>query len=159
MILVDTREQAPFAFRGYDVNLETATLPVGDYSIPGFIDRVAIEKKSLGDLISYLLGSNRERFEKELARGRTYDLFCIVVEATLADVFNGKYHSDMKPHSALQSIIAFMVRYRAGVLWCGNRSGAEYMTYWLLAKYLREIEIRYQQAMKGQKNGEKEKAA
>jgi len=78
-ILIDTREQAPFTFQGYDVDPEPATLPVGDYSLPGFEDRVAIERKSLEDLISCLMGSNRDRFERELYRGRHYDLFAVVV--------------------------------------------------------------------------------
>jgi len=69
----------------------------GDYSLPGFEDRAAIERKSLNDLIGCLMGSNRQRFERELARGRHYDLFAVVVEASLADVSQGRYRSDMKP--------------------------------------------------------------
>ena len=83
-ILIDTREQAPFTFQGYDVDPETATLLVGDYSLPGFQDRAAVERKSLNDLIGCLMGKDRERFERELARGRHYDLFAVVVEASLA---------------------------------------------------------------------------
>lgn len=158
-ILIDTREQAPFAFQGYDVDLAPATLPTGDYSIPGFEDRAAIERKSLEDLVGCLMGSNRQRFERELARGRHYELFAVVVEASFADVAHGRYRSEMKAHSALQSIITFQVRYQVPFLWCGNRAGAEYMTYSLLAKYLREISERYKQAMKGQNNKERGMAA
>jgi DNA excision repair protein ERCC-4 len=150
IILIDTREQAPFAFQGYDVAPEKATLPCGDYSLPGFEDRAAIERKSLDDLVGCLMGSNRARFERELARGRHYDLFAVVVETSLADVSQGRYRSDMKPQATLQSIITFQVRYRVPFMWCGNRAGAEYMTYSLLAKYLREIGERYKQATKGQ---------
>lgn len=149
-ILVDTREQNPFTFTGYEVDPEPATLPVGDYSLPGFEDRAAIERKSLDDLVGCLKGSNRERFEKELARGRAYDLFCVVIEAPLSDVSQGKYHSDMRPQAALQSIIAFMVRYRVPFVWAGSREGAEYVTYSLLSKYLREIAERYKRATKAQ---------
>lgn len=147
-ILIDTREQAPFTFQGYDVDPEPATLPVGDYSLVGFEDRAAVERKSLDDLVGCLMGSNRERFERDLARGRHYDLFAVVVEASLADVSLGCYRSAMKPHSALQSIITFMVRHRAPFMFCGNRAGAEYFTFWTLAKYLRELEERYKQATK-----------
>ena len=156
-IFIDTREQAPFTFKGYDVAPETATLPVGDYSLPGFQDRAAVERKELNDLIACLMNGNRERFERELARGRHYDLFAVVVEASLADVSQGRYRSDMKPQAALQSIITFQVRYRIPFVWAGNRTGAEYMTYSFLAKYLREIDERYKLAVKGQH--EKEKAA
>lgn len=83
-ILIDTREQAPFTFEGYEVELKTATLPVRDYSLPGFEDRAAVERKSLDDLVGCLMGKDRERFERELVKGRAYDLFAVVVEATLA---------------------------------------------------------------------------
>lgn len=149
-ILVDTREQAPFSFRGFVAHPEPAALPVGDYSLPGFIDRVAIERKEVNDLISCLMNSNRQRFEKELARGRAYDLFAVVVEASLADVSQGRYKSEMKPHAALQSIITFQVRYRVPFVWAGNRAGAEYFTFWTLAKYLRELEERFKAATKAQ---------
>jgi ERCC4-type nuclease len=71
-ILIDTREQEPYTFTGYEAATETATLPRGDYSLPGFQDRAAIERKSLNDLIGCLMGKDRERFERELARGRHY---------------------------------------------------------------------------------------
>ncbi len=153
-ILIDTREQAPFSFRGYDMDPEPATLPTGDYGLPGFEDRAAFERKSLNNLVGCLKGSNRERFEREFARGRHYELFVVVVEASLGggDVSQGHYCSDMKAHSALQSIITFQVRYRVPFMWCGNRAGAEYMPYFLLAKYLREIGGRYKMATKTQEN-------
>lgn len=148
-ILVDTREQKPFTFRGYEAHPEPATLPIGDYSLSGFTDRVAIERKDLNDLVSCLMNGNRDRFERELARGRHYDLFAVVVEASLADVSQARYRSDMRPQAALQSIITFQVRYRVPFMWAGNRTGAEYMTYSFLAKYLREIRERYKMAVKG----------
>lgn len=137
-ILIDTREQQPLSFTGYEVDPEPATLPVGDYSLPGFEDRAAIERKSLNDLVGCLMGKDRDRFERERARGRHYGLFAVVV-ASLADVSQGRYRSEMKPQAALQSIITFQVRYRAPFIWCGNRVGAEYITYGLLSKYLKEI--------------------
>jgi ERCC4-type nuclease len=124
-ILIDTREQNPFTFQGYDVTPETATLTVGDYSLPPLQYQAAIERKSLDDLVGCLIGSNRERFERELARGRHYDLFAVVVEASLADVSQARYRSAMKPQAALQSIVTFQVRYRVPFMWCGNRAGGQ----------------------------------
>jgi DNA excision repair protein ERCC-4 len=149
-ILVDTREQAPFTFQGYEVDPEPATLPCGDYSLPGFEDRAAVERKSLNDLVGCLMGKDRDRFERELARGRHYDLFAVVVEASLADISQGQYRSDMRPQAALQSIITFQVRYRLSIVWAGNRKGAEYVTHSLLSKYLREIGERYHAAIMAQ---------
>jgi len=104
------------------------------------------------------MGKDRERFERELKKGRAYDLFAVVVEAPLSDVSQGRYRSEMKPHAALQSLIAFQVRYRLSIVWAGNRAGAEYLTYSLLSKYLREMEERYKQAVRAQ-NGQHPRAA
>jgi ERCC4-type nuclease len=149
-IIVDTREQLGYDFQGYDVNLETAALPTGDYSLKGFEDRVALERKSIDDLVSVLMNDNRIRFEKELARGRHLEIFHVVVEASLADVAEGRYTSAMRPHSALQSILAFTVRFGTSFIWAGSRRGGEYVTFWLLSKYLRELQERFKAATKSQ---------
>ena len=50
-VIVDSREQAPFPFRGprYEgVTVEVGTLSVGDYSLAGLADKVAVERKELG---------------------------------------------------------------------------------------------------------------
>ena len=63
-LLIDTREQKPFSFERYQVEIERATLPAGDYSLPGFEQCVAIERKELNDLIGCLC-TGRERFERD----------------------------------------------------------------------------------------------
>jgi ERCC4-type nuclease len=148
-ILIDTREQLPFSFTRFPgVETERATLPAGDYSLPGFEDRIAIERKELNDLIACLMNGNRDRFERELSKLRFFDLAAVVVESSLDDVSKGRYRSEMKAHAALQSIFAFQVRYRVPFIWAGNRAGAEYVTYSLLEKYMAEIEKQYHQAAK-----------
>jgi ERCC4-type nuclease len=146
-ILIDTREQLPSDFTRYGAITERATLPVGDYSLPGFEDKVSIERKAIDDLISCLMGG-RDRFERELAKGRYYDLFAVVIEGSMEDISHGRYRSNMKPQSALQSVFAFQVRYRVPFIWAGNRAGGVYATHSLLSKYLYEIEQRYKQATK-----------
>jgi len=95
------------------------------------------------------MGSNRERFERELIRGRHYDLFAVVVEASLADVSNGRYRSEMKAKSALQSIITF--RCVTGSHSCGQATGRGGVCYPRpIIKYLREIGERFKQAVKAQ---------
>ena len=142
-ILTDTREQLPYTFENYPVQIGRAALTVGDYSLAGFQDRIAIERKSLNDLIGCLTGTNRIRFEKELARAGSFERFAVVVESDIQDVSAGHYVSKMQPHAALQSITAFYIRYGIPFLFCGNRDGAEYMTFSILQKYYYEIEKRF----------------
>lgn len=118
-IIVDSREQTPFAFRHerYAVEVEAGALTVGDYSLAGLEDRVAVERKNLPDLVM-CLGRERERFEWELQRGRALDAFAVVVEAGWADLAGGRYRSRLNPHAACQSVAAFMVRYGAPLPLC-----------------------------------------
>nr|MDA3831832.1 ERCC4 domain-containing protein [Spirochaetales bacterium] len=142
-ITIDSREQAPYSFSRWPVTIHRAGLSTGDYSLPGFDDKAAIERKSLDDLVGCLMGKNRHRFERELMRGRVLDLFVVAVEADLTDLARGRYRSLMKPQAALQSITAFYIRYGVPFLFCGSRAGGEYMTYSLLSKYDYEIQKRY----------------
>lgn len=145
-IITDTREQRPYSFENYGVQVIPGTLQTGDYSLPGFEDQVAIERKSLNDLIGCLKGKGRERFEKELSRARSYEFFAVVVEADLRQISTKQYHSAMPPHSVIQSLAAFHVRYGVPFLFCGNRAGAEYMAHSFLSKHLYEISKRFEQA-------------
>ncbi len=141
VVLVDTREQHPFTFERYpDVTVEHGSLPSGDYSTAGFESVIAFERKELDDLIACLQGKNRDRFERELARGSGMPHFAVLVEATLEDIGHGRYRSNMKTKAALQSIFAFMIRYRVPFLFCGSRRGAEYVCHSLLSKFMVELE-------------------
>ena len=81
IVIVDTREQAPFDFTHFpDVETRRDTLATGDYSLSGFESVIACERKELNDLIACLQNGNRERFERELARGSALHRFCVLVE-------------------------------------------------------------------------------
>jgi len=143
IVIADTREQRPYDFTGYDVQIIQAGLPAGDYSIPGCESIVAIERKTLDDLINCLMVKNRDRFERELGRLRPYHVSAVVVEASWEDISRGRYTSNMNPQSALQSVIAMQVRHNVPFMLCGDRSGAQYVTHGLLSKYAYEIGKQY----------------
>jgi ERCC4-type nuclease len=147
-VVIDTREQVPFTFGGYACEVQAGTLTTGDYSLAGLEYRVAVERKSLDDLMGCLVGDGRERFERELARARGLDAFCVVVEASFQDMAEGRYRSRMKPHAALQSILAFQVRHGCQFVWAGTRAGAEYATFHFLRHYLREAQERLKAVVK-----------
>ena len=146
IILQDNRENLPYLFDRWPVEVKAATLKTGDYSLPGFTDQAAIERKSLDDLIGCLTGSNRSRFERELSRARSFELFVVIVESDLSQISNKQYHSVMNPDAVLQSIVAFHIRYGVPFLFAGDRCGAEYLTYSLLQKFLYEIQKRFKYA-------------
>ncbi len=146
-ILVDTREQRPFTFERYDVQIQPGTLTVGDYSLAGLQDKVAVERKSLPDLVG-CLGRERERFERELQRGAALDAFAVVVEGSWSDLANGNFRSQLNPHAACQSTLAFMARYRVPFLFAGSRPAAEYSVWGFLRQYLEGARKRWASIVK-----------
>ncbi|MDL2266995.1 ERCC4 domain-containing protein [Desulfovibrio sp. OttesenSCG-928-G15] len=141
-IIIDSREQAPYQFSRYpDVTVQAATLVTGDYSLHGLQDRIGLERKTLDDLAGTLT-KGRDRFQRECERGRGLEYFGLIIEASMEDVRNHNYRSQMTPQSLLQTLATYSVRYGLHVHWCGNRAGGEYMVYSLLQKYLREAETR-----------------
>ncbi len=139
-IIIDTREQAPLSFT---LPSERGTLPTGDYSVKGLEGFIAIERKAPDDLVGCLKNGQRERFERELARGRGLDYFALVVEADLPALAHGNYRSDMHPRAVIQSLMAFSVRYRLPVFFCPGRDYAARVVESLLLKYTREVEKRW----------------
>lgn len=133
-VIVDTREQQPFAFDGdtyADTTVEKGTLTVGDYSLAGLTELVAIERKSLPDLVM-CLGRERDRFKNELLRGRALQFFAVVCEGSWKQLSTGDYRSQLKPKSAVQSVAAFMARYNIPFFFAESRRAAEYITWsWL----------------------------
>ena len=154
-IIVDSREQAPFAFEHdrYGVQIQQGALTVGDYSLVGLTDKVAVERKELSDLV-LCLGRERERFERELQRGAALDAFAVVVEASWADLAGGNFRSQLNPHAACQSTLAFMARYRVPFLFAGSRPAAEYSVWGFLRQYLEGARKRWASIVKAHGEGE-----
>lgn len=148
-IVIDSREQIPYGFappRYADVEVVRDSLSTGDYSLIGMTDLIALERKSLSDLTGTLT-TGRDRFRRECERGRGLQYFGLIIEASIDDVRNHNYRSQMTPQSLLQTLAAWSVRYGLHVLWAGSREGGEYLTHALLQKFLNEQETRLKAVM------------
>lgn len=147
---MDSREQIPFDFQHEKYAgtvIEAGALDTGDYSLAGLTDRVAVERKALPDLVA-CLARERERFERELQRAAALDAFAVVVEASWAELAAGQYRSQLNPHSACQSVLAFTCRYRIPFIFSGSRAGAEYVTWGFLRQYLESARKRWRSIVK-----------
>jgi DNA excision repair protein ERCC-4 len=113
-ILVDSREQDPLIFHRF--KSVSAPLTTGDYSIAGFSEIFAVERKTIGDLIGCCVGDNRERFERELHRLRGYRFKRLLVVGDRSSIEGGYYRSRISPLSVLGSLSAFEVRYDCPVV-------------------------------------------
>jgi ERCC4-type nuclease len=121
---IDTREQLPFDLS--PLGIEFGTLDAGDYSVCGLEHLIAIERKSLPDLIC-CCGTERGRFERELQRLLSYQTRCVVVEASWHDLESGGWRSKLTPQSATGSVLSWIGQ---GVpfLFAGNREAAQRAT-------------------------------
>ena len=103
--IIDTREQLPLDLAPLQV--VRGTLATGDYSVRGLEPIVAIERKSLSDLIG-CVGQDRERFEREIQRLLSYPCRAIVVEASWSDLERGGWRGRITPQAALGSCLGWI---------------------------------------------------
>jgi len=138
MILIDNREPSPSPWENYfSVPTVRGTLGTGDYSLVACEHLVAVERKTLSDLIGCLC-TGRDRFERELARAQAIPHFWVICEGSYQEILNGDYRSQMNPQSAFQSIVALMARYRIPFLMAGDAKTAAKLCESLLSKWFRE---------------------
>jgi len=150
LLIQDTREQrglGPF----FKNSWQKGTLEVGDYSVAGLENRISIERKSLADLLGSLT-HDRKRFEKELAKTRSFDRFFVVVEGLLSTILFGRFNpscvenfDDLAPITSMadpraiwESIAAFNVRY-CPFIFAENQEVAAALVESILLKYAREF--------------------
>ena len=136
-IIQDSREQCPFRFEGFNAVVTVGALEAGDYSLAGFERRVAIERKSIQDLVGCLTGE-RPRFERELQRLKAMDAAAVVVEQPQSVLRLGHYRSAMPAESAWQSVIAFSMRFRVPFWFCDSRADAERVAFDFLRHFHRD---------------------
>ena len=153
-IIVDTREQNAYNFSGYSVEIMPGTLTSGDYSLAGFTDLVAVERKELSDLLGCLT-HDRPRFTRELERLRGFEAAALVVEAPYSTIASGSYRSKIDPDAATQSLVSIMANYRLPVFFANSRADAEFFTYNFLRHFLRHAEQRYKAIEKQKQSAEK----
>ena len=132
-IIVDTREQLPYTFDEHPTMIQK--LDTGDYSLQGFEDDFAVERKELGDFLN-CVGQHRERFVRELERGRDLRRLYVVVEATIREIAHELYISKINPNSVFGSVVAWESRNDSiRFLFAGDRELGEKMTRTILFRH------------------------
>ena len=126
-IVIDTRERKPYKFYGQDVVRKK--LDTGDYSIEGFEDVFAVERKAKPDYLRSI-SHTRENFEHEVQRGSKMDEFEVVVEASEEEIRAGDYRAEVPPLSAINTAKAWSRsdRYDVPFTWAGSRAAGKALT-------------------------------
>jgi DNA excision repair protein ERCC-4 len=118
--IIDNREQTPLDLA--PLQTVRGTLQTGDYSVSGLEHVIAVERKSLPDLVQSC-GRERSRFSEELERLMAYPVRAIVVEATWRDLEAGGWRGSMTPAAVKGSVMGFIAM---GIPVClvGNHAAA-----------------------------------
>lgn len=118
--IIDTREQSPLDLTPLQSVL--GTLATGDYSIRGLEHVIAVERKSLQDLLG-CVGGQRDRFDREVQRLLAYPVRALVVESDWSTVEQGDWQRDVTPSAVLGSLLGWIAS-GLPVLLCGDRERA-----------------------------------
>jgi ERCC4-type nuclease len=128
VILIDTREQDPYLFFGYECFVERQGLKTGDYSLQGYESRVAIERKSKDDLFRSL-GKDRERVKREFERLSEIEFTAWVIEETWEGIEESPFRSRMNPSSVRNTIFSWSLKYNVIPILASDRREAERLTF------------------------------
>ncbi len=118
--IVDSREQRPLDL--LPLKMIGGSLATGDYSILGLEASIAIERKSLPDLIG-CVGQERERFDRECQRLLGYPTRAIVVESSWAELERGDWRSKVTAQAALGSVLGWIAM-GIPIIFAGDRERA-----------------------------------
>ena len=147
--LVDTREQMPFPLALNHPNwIESerrVALPTADYSVEGMEGLLALERKSLPDLLG-CIAADRERFLAVCARLAEFRWKGIIIEATYEDIKSGwpdqNIPTEVHPNSVIGTIDAIEAKWGIPIIYTSvNRALAteraaswlsKHFTYWWL---------------------------
>lgn len=103
--IIDTREQLPLDLS--PLATKVGTLVTGDYSVAGLENHVAIERKSLPDLLA-CCGRERDRFDREVQRLLAYPVRVLVIESRWAEIERGEWRSQLKPQHVVGSLVGWI---------------------------------------------------
>ena len=137
-IVIDTREQRPYIFKGHPIVQDN--LKVGDYSIRGFENQIAIERKQAEEIYGNF-GHGRERFMKECELLSTYERACIIIENDLSRLISPPeytkrmYKMKLKKSHIVGALAKLIGEYGIPVIFASGRREANELTYAILKQY------------------------
>jgi len=126
-ILIDTREQDALPITAYPT--APGTLTSGDYSFAGGEHWLAIERKTIADLVRSLT-TERPRFLRELERLRGYRFARLLVIGYPGEIEQGHYRSRVAPQAILHSLWSIEAKYIPVVFAPTPAAGAALVERW-----------------------------
>ncbi len=147
VVIVDTREQAAYSFERFDnwiAGSERRKVAAGDYSIEGMQSLLAVERKSLADLIRTTI-HERSRFFRQCAKLAKLRWKAIFVEASYEDVksyYDDDLQTEAHPNAVSGTLDAVEAKFGIPVIYTSRNIAlaeeklaswlSKHFTYWHL---------------------------
>lgn len=149
VVLVDTREREPFPLHANHPNWiggeQRIALKTGDYTMEGMESLLALERKSLADLVACTV-TYRRRFLTACARLARFRWKAILVEATFEDIKGGfeafDIPSGVHPNAVCGTLDAIEAKFGIPVIYTSTIQNlateraaswlSKHFTYWWL---------------------------
>ena len=139
-IIVDTREQQPWIFKGYAT--ANRKLDAGDYSIECLENLFSIErKKSVSEIANNIVES---RFKDAIARLAEHKYSFLLLEFDIQDVLQYPIGSTLprrlwnkvkvKPAFIMKHVLDWQLKHNINVVFCGNSDNAEKVAEYIFKK-------------------------
>lgn len=133
IVIRDTRERSGhgWTFKKYDTCLgqQIDTLKTGDYTLRGFENVLAIERK--GRVTEFINNLGQKRFYAELDRLELIPFSFVICEFTMEDLIKFPEGSGISPYKwryikltgkvALKLLIEIQMKYKTKFLFCGSK--------------------------------------
>lgn len=143
MIIVDTREKQPYAFKE---DFVVAKLDTGDYSIEGYENIFTVDRKAT---VSELAGNlTTARFKRELERMSKIKHSYLLLEFSFDDILRFPYGSDIprkrwkylkvKAPFIISALSTISLLYGVHVIYAGNRDNSFDILNSLLKNFRRQ---------------------
>lgn len=105
--IIDTKEKQPLPLEQHGLNVIRKSLPFGDYTLLGLEQYLAIERKTIPDLVA-CCGKERGRFNRELLALRGYPWRMVIIEGSISQIMHREYRSTLEPDTITASITRWL---------------------------------------------------
>lgn len=133
-IIIDSREQQSPLFGRYPKGMTVScqTLSVGDYSLAGFTDRIAVERKQISDLVPYC-SSDHLATKRKMEKLEKLEWAGLIIEARESEVYSPYRFSQVSPESIRQALASFSIKHKVHI-YIGDR---EHCGRWMIDRFIR----------------------
>lgn len=133
-VIVDTREKQPWVFPNY--NTKRKALKNGDYSVVRYEKQIAIERKSVADLISSFTTTRKRMIIRLEAMGKL-PCAALIVEGSVWSIITGTQYSNVNGRLLFGSVSALCAIHNVSLILADDREGAQTAANCLIEGYLR----------------------